>query len=114
MLKCVRGDFLSHLMVKHSVGVPWSVCTIKEAFVVHTLRAIRVMLDQWLTRARRPTAPRSPQVPWEQVEAARVGLPWTSPKLLGLRGGDVELHDLEHVSVKCESAAVDSSLGPRV
>ena len=130
-------------------GVFW---TIEIAFVVHTLCALRVMLDQWFTRARRPTALGSPQVPWEQVEAARIGLPWPSPKLsrrkpsravqwqrllyreiragrplaqgltaqppsswqpdLGLRGGDVQLHDLEQVSVKRES--VDSSLGPRV
>ena len=33
---------------------------------------------------------------------------------MGLRGGDVEQHDLEQVSVKRESAAADSSLGPRV
>ena len=33
---------------------------------------------------------------------------------LGLRDGDVELRDLEQVSVKSESAAADSSLGPRV
>ena len=105
------------------------------------------MLDQWLTRARRPAAPGR-----EQVEAARIGLPWPSRKLsrgkpsrvvqwqrllyreiraggplaegittqppsswqLGVRGSDVELHDLEQVSVKRESAAADSSLGPRV
>ena len=30
-----------------------------------------------------------------------------------LWGGDVELHDLEQLSVKRESAAADSSLGPR-
>ena len=39
------------------------------------------MLDQWLTRARRPTAPGSLQIAWEQVEAARIGLPWPPPKL---------------------------------
>ena len=39
------------------------------------------MLDQWFTRARRPIALGSPQVPLEQVEAARIGFPWPSPKL---------------------------------
>ena len=40
-------------------------------------------------------------------------LPSLQPDL-GLRGGDVELHVLKQVSVKRESAAADSSLGPRV
>ena len=69
-----KGTVLSRLMAKHSVGAPWSACTIKEAFVVHTLHAFRVMLDQWLTRARRLAAPGSHQVRREQVEAARIAI----------------------------------------
>ena len=89
-----KGIFLLHSMAKHSVGVPWSVCTIKVAFVVHTLCALRVMLDQCLTRPRRPTAPGSPPGRVVASEGARIGLPWPSPKLSRGKPSHVQWHSV--------------------
>ena len=114
--------------------------------------AHRVMLDQRLTRVRRPTALGSRHIRGSKLKqlasdspghsrschlespvvlcsgsvpciVIRAGRPLAEgitpqpsswQRDLKLRDGDVELRDLEQLSVKSESAAADSSLGPRV